>query len=77
MLLPLASLHRPATHRLVVSLAERRAAAKAPRKGQLPTKICETCGLPFEYRKKWAKVLLPLAPAAAASSSTRDHPLQS
>lgn len=23
------------------------------KKGQLPTKICVTCGLPFEYRKKW------------------------
>jgi hypothetical protein len=22
-------------------------------KGQLPTKICLTCGRPFEYRKKW------------------------
>ncbi|OWP62554.1 hypothetical protein CDA63_13680 [Hymenobacter amundsenii] len=23
------------------------------KKGQLPTKICLTCGRPFEYRKKW------------------------
>ncbi|MCC3152180.1 DUF2256 domain-containing protein [Hymenobacter sp. BT770] len=23
------------------------------RKGQLPTKLCATCGRPFEYRKKW------------------------
>ncbi|HEX8505291.1 MAG TPA: DUF2256 domain-containing protein [Hymenobacter sp.] len=23
------------------------------RKGQLPTKVCATCGRPFEYRKKW------------------------
>ncbi|MGI4871698.1 MAG: DUF2256 domain-containing protein [Janthinobacterium lividum] len=23
------------------------------KKGQLPTKICATCGRPFEYRKKW------------------------
>ena len=23
------------------------------KKGQLPTKVCATCGLPFEYRKKW------------------------
>ncbi|UOR07532.1 DUF2256 domain-containing protein [Hymenobacter aerilatus] len=22
-------------------------------KGNLPTKICLTCGRPFEYRKKW------------------------
>ncbi|GAA4011007.1 hypothetical protein GCM10022408_24150 [Hymenobacter fastidiosus] len=22
-------------------------------KGNLPTKICATCGRPFEYRKKW------------------------
>jgi len=27
--------------------------ATALKKGQLPTKICATCGLPFEYRKKW------------------------
>ncbi|MGI4734559.1 MAG: DUF2256 domain-containing protein [Janthinobacterium lividum] len=27
--------------------------AAALKKGQLPTKICATCGLPFEYRKKW------------------------
>ncbi|MDO7875915.1 DUF2256 domain-containing protein [Hymenobacter sp. ASUV-10] len=25
----------------------------SPRKGQLPTKICRTCGRPFEWRKKW------------------------
>jgi hypothetical protein len=22
-------------------------------KGNLPTKVCLTCGRPFEYRKKW------------------------
>lgn len=22
-------------------------------KGNLPSKICATCGRPFEYRKKW------------------------
>lgn len=30
--------------------------AKLPnqlKKGQLPTKVCATCGRPFEYRKKW------------------------
>ncbi len=25
------------------------------KKGQLPTKICATCGRAFEWRKKWAK----------------------
>ncbi|MAZ38106.1 MAG: hypothetical protein CL842_11700 [Crocinitomicaceae bacterium] len=25
------------------------------RKGQLPTKICPVCKLPFEWRKKWEK----------------------
>ncbi|MGY9006924.1 MAG: DUF2256 domain-containing protein [Alphaproteobacteria bacterium] len=25
-------------------------------KADLPTKICETCGRPFAWRKKWAKV---------------------
>ncbi|HAN16515.1 MAG: DUF2256 domain-containing protein [Proteobacteria bacterium] len=28
----------------------------ARRKGQLPTKVCLTCGLPFEWRKKWLTV---------------------
>lgn len=26
------------------------------RKSDLPQKICATCGLPFTWRKKWAKV---------------------
>ncbi len=26
------------------------------RKADLPTKICATCGRPFAWRKKWAKV---------------------
>jgi hypothetical protein len=26
------------------------------KKGELPSKICITCGRPFEWRKKWAKV---------------------
>lgn len=26
------------------------------RKGDLPTKNCVTCGKPFAWRKKWAKV---------------------
>lgn len=31
------------------------ATATTPRKkGQLPTKVCATCGRPFEWRKKWA-----------------------
>jgi hypothetical protein len=33
-----------------------RAAASLPAKltkGNLPTKLCLTCGRPFEYRKKW------------------------
>ncbi|MEM1124966.1 MAG: DUF2256 domain-containing protein, partial [Bacteroidota bacterium] len=25
------------------------------KKGNLPKKICVVCGLPFEWRKKWAK----------------------
>jgi hypothetical protein len=28
---------------------------KMRRKGDLPTKTCATCGLPFTWRKKWAK----------------------
>ncbi len=26
------------------------------RKGDLPTKICATCGRPFAWRRKWAAV---------------------
>ncbi len=26
------------------------------RKGDLPTKTCQVCGLPFTWRKKWADV---------------------
>lgn len=28
---------------------------KTPRKENLPSKICATCGRPFTWRKKWAK----------------------
>ncbi|GAB4330742.1 MAG: hypothetical protein OHK0038_05250 [Flammeovirgaceae bacterium] len=31
-------------------------AIKRQRKGELPTKICENCGRPFEWRKKWEEV---------------------
>jgi hypothetical protein len=30
--------------------------AKMRKKGDLPTKICATCGKPFAWRKKWADV---------------------
>ncbi|WP_158809109.1 DUF2256 domain-containing protein [Beijerinckia sp. L45] len=29
---------------------------KRPKKENLPTKICATCGRPFAWRKKWEKV---------------------
>ncbi len=29
--------------------------AKMVRKGDLPSKICAACGLPFNWRKKWAR----------------------
>jgi hypothetical protein len=29
--------------------------AGARRKGDLPTKICATCGRPFAWRRKWAR----------------------
>ena len=28
---------------------------KMVRKGDLPTKTCASCGLPFAWRKKWAR----------------------
>ena len=28
---------------------------KMVRKGDLPSKICAACGLPFAWRKKWAR----------------------
>jgi len=30
--------------------------AKMQKKGDLPQKTCATCGRPFVWRKKWAKV---------------------
>ncbi len=30
--------------------------AKMTRKGDLPEKTCATCGRPFAWRKKWARV---------------------
>ncbi len=30
--------------------------AKLRRKGDLPTKDCAQCGLPFAWRRKWEKV---------------------
>ncbi len=29
---------------------------KTRKKGDLPTKTCATCGLPFAWRRKWAAV---------------------
>ena len=29
---------------------------KRPKKADLPTKPCATCGRPFTWRKKWEKV---------------------
>ena len=29
--------------------------ARMRRKGDLPTKVCATCGRPFAWRRKWAK----------------------
>jgi hypothetical protein len=28
---------------------------RAPRKSDLPTKVCARCGRPFAWRKKWAR----------------------
>ncbi|MEO9490102.1 MAG: DUF2256 domain-containing protein [Marinomonas sp.] len=25
------------------------------KKGDLPSKVCKACGLPFNWRKKWAR----------------------
>ncbi|MEM6303519.1 MAG: DUF2256 domain-containing protein [Pseudomonadota bacterium] len=30
--------------------------AKMRKKSDLPTKVCDACGRPFTWRKKWAKV---------------------
>lgn len=29
--------------------------ARTSHKAELPSKICQTCGLPFNWRKKWAR----------------------
>jgi hypothetical protein len=31
---------------------------KQKKKSDLPQKVCETCGRPFSWRKKWEKVWL-------------------
>ncbi len=28
---------------------------RAPKKADLPTKVCQVCGRPFTWRKKWEK----------------------
>jgi hypothetical protein len=28
---------------------------RAPAKGDLPSKTCQTCGRPFSWRRKWAR----------------------
>jgi hypothetical protein len=33
-----------------------RVGGRARKKGELPTKVCATCGLEFEYRQKWKAV---------------------
>jgi len=38
---------------MVVALG---ASMKMRKKGDLPTKLCVRCGLPFTWRKKWEKV---------------------
>jgi hypothetical protein len=60
----LGAVSSPSARRQRVALAAAAAVAggggrkdgRALRKGELPTKACATCGLPFEYRAKWAKV---------------------
>ena len=40
---------------LPLGLTHLRFVAKMIKKGNLPTKVCATCGLPFTWRKKWAR----------------------
>ena len=41
---------------LAIALEEERAMPKGVQKSDLPQKPCATCGRPFTWRKKWAKV---------------------
>ncbi|WP_126579967.1 DUF2256 domain-containing protein [Tengunoibacter tsumagoiensis] len=34
---------------------KKKATSFSKKKGQLPTKICAQCGLPFEWRKRWER----------------------
>lgn len=49
-------------HRLIPAVARDQledirgpAVAKMRKKSDLPTKLCVVCGLPFAWRKKWAR----------------------
>lgn len=80
---------RPAARRIAgrgASLGSdrRRAMPRGVKKSDLPTKVCPTCGRPFAWRKKWAKVWDEVrycsnrcrrgARADAADSAPREDP---
>jgi hypothetical protein len=46
----------PCVARLLLTHGKGVLMAKHPKKGDLPTKTCATCGRPFTWRKKWARV---------------------
>ncbi len=47
---------------------------KMIKKGNLPTKPCTTCGRPFAWRKKWAKVWDEVKHCSDACRAKRPSP---
>jgi hypothetical protein len=47
------------------------------KKSELPEKTCVTCGRPFNWRKKWAKVWDDVKYCSAKCRSARKPPAQS
>jgi len=41
---------------MIPMAVQERSMGKMTRKGDLPEKTCATCGRPFAWRKKWARV---------------------
>ncbi|WP_158742329.1 DUF2256 domain-containing protein [Acidisphaera sp. L21] len=47
---------------------------KRVRKTNLPTKVCATCGRPFTWRRKWAKVWEEVRYCSDACRESRSKP---
>ncbi|NBQ84116.1 MAG: DUF2256 domain-containing protein [Alphaproteobacteria bacterium] len=50
--------------------------AKMRKKADLPSKICRSCGLPFAWRKKWARDWEAVAYCSERCKSQAKRPAQ-